>query len=457
MGTLTSSLLMAAQSLLAEQGALNVTSNNISNVNTPGYSREVPVFSEQTPVHEGNLLFGQGVALQSIDSIRDRLLELRILDEQQQNSNAQTQLGYLNQVQALFSNTSQGIGSDITAFFNSLNQLSTNPTSVPLRQAVLTAANNLANDFHNTVDQLSSIQSNLNQSVVESVNGINGLTAQIAQLNTQVGQMKSLGKDAGALEDQRNQLINQLSQLTDVHVINTEQGVTLTTGNGTALVVGGQAFALQTTPNSSGNQEVIAQGKDITSTLTGGHLGGAILVRDQTIPDVMSQLDNLAGGLASNFNAAHHQGFDLNGNTGGDFFAPSAPGAGAAKNFAVLITDPAAIAASSDGSPGSNGNIANLLAVQNQNLPSGKTPADAYAGLISDVGNTTAQMQAESAASTLSLQQLQDQRQAISGVSVDEEATNLIRYQHAFDAAARVITTVDIMTQTVIAMGSPTG
>jgi len=455
MGGLTSALIMSAQALLADQGALEVTSNNIANVNTPGYSREVPIYNEATPVQLGSLLVGQGVTLKSIDSIRDRLLELRVIDEQQQNSNAETQLGFLNQVQALFSNTSQGIGADITAFFNKLNQLSTDPTSIPSRQAVLTAANNLANDFHSTVAQLASIQTNLNQTVVQSVSAINELTTQIASLNLQVGTFKSLGKDAGALEDQRNQLINQLSQLTDVHVTTTEQGVSLTTGNGTALVVGGQAFALQTSVNSAGAQEVFSLGQDITSSITGGQLGGAIAVRDTTIPSVVSQLDDLAGGIATNFNAAHHAGIDLNGAAGQDFFSPLVAGPGSAKNFAVLISDPKAIAASSDGSPGSNGNIANLLAVQNQNLPSGDTPGDAYAGLISDVGNAAAQAQAESQASSLSLQQLKDQRQSISGVSVDEEATNLIRYQHAFAAAARVITVVDQLTQTVISMGSP--
>jgi flagellar hook-associated protein 1 len=452
MGGLTSSLLMAAQALVVEQGALAATANNIANVNTPGYSREVPIFTEAAPVQLGDILYGQGVALKSIDSIRDRLLELRILDETQQQNNASTQTGFLNQVQALFSNSARGIGSDITAFFNSLNQLSTDPTSLPLRQAVLTAANNLANDFHNTVSQIAAIQTNLNQNVVQSANNVNRLTSEIAKLNVQVNALTSLGKDAGALEDQRNQLINELSQITDVHVIKTEQEETITTGNGTALVVGGQSFDLSVSPDSAGNQHVFAQGKDITATLTGGQLGGMLAVRDQAIPTVLSQLNDIAAGFSANFNTAHHQGFDLNGAAGQDFFAPVAAGAGAALGFGVLITDPNAVAASSDGAQGSNGNIQNLLAVQNQNLSSGKIPGDAYAALVFGVGDAAAQAKAETAAADIALQQLTDQRQGISGVSIDEESANLIRYQHAFSAAARVITTVDQMTQTVISM-----
>lgn len=455
MGGLTSSMLMAVQALLVEQGALSTTSNNIANVNTPGYSREVPIFTESKPVQMGDLLFGQGVDLKSIDSIRDRLLELRILDETQQQGNASAQTGFLNQVQQLFSNSQQGIGADITAFFNSLNQLSTDPTSVPLRQAVLTAANNLANDFHNTVSQLAAIQSNLNQNVVQSVNNINRLSSQIASLNVQVKALKSLGKDAGVLEDQRNELINQLSQITDVHVIQTETDETITTGNGAALVVGGQSFELQVSATATGAQDVFSQGQDITSTLHGGQLGGLIEVRDQVIPGILAQVNDLASGFAANFNTQHHLGFDLSGAAGQDFFVPVAAGAGAALGFGVLITDPNAIAASSDGAPGSNGNIQNLLAVQNQMLPAGKTPGDAYAALVFNVGNAAAQAKAEADASSISLQQIKDQRQSISGVSIDEESTNLIRYQHAFQAAARVITTVDEMTQTVISMGAP--
>lgn len=457
MGGLTSSLLMAAQALLAEQGALSATSNNIANVNTPGYSREVPNFTESSPVLLGNILYGQGVDLNSITSIRDRLLELRILDETQQQSNAGTQTGFLNQVQALFSNSASGIGTDITAFFNSLNQLSTDPTNLPLRQAVLTAANNLANDFHNTVSQLAAIQSNINQNVVQSVNNVNRLTTEIAHLNEQVRALTSLGKDAGAIEDQRNELIRQLAQVTDVHVIQTEQDITITTGNGTALVVGGQSFALTVSATTSGDQHVYSQGSDVTASLTGGQLGGMFAVRDQALPAVLAQLNDMAAGFSANFNAAHHQGFDLNGAAGQDFFAPVANGPGAALSFAVLITDPSAIAASSDGAQGSNGNIQNLLDVQNQALPGGKTPGDAYSALVFGVGDAAAQAKAEGDASQLSLQQLVDQRQGVSGVSVDEESANLIRYQHAFSAAARVITTVDEMTQTIINMGSPTG
>ena len=446
MSGLTSALSIATQSLMAQEDALQVTSNNIANANTPGYSREVLDFQESPPVQQGSLWFGTGVSANQVESIRDEMLQLSIYDETQQQGNAQAQSTALQQVEALFSDPTQGIGSDLTAFFNSINQLSTDPTSIPTRQSVLTAANNLANDFHTTVAQLDGIQQGLDLQVTQSISQINQLTSQIAALNGQIAPLQQLGQNAGTLEDQRDELIQQLSQLTNVQVIQSDQGETIATGNGTPLVVGTQSFALTTTPGNDGMQHIFAQGTDITSTLTGGQIGGVLAVRDQSIPNVLSDLDGLAGGLAANFNAAQAKGFDLNGNQGQPFFAPVS-GAGAAANFQVSTTDPSAIAASSDGSAGSDGNLTNLLAVQNQALASGESPIDDYSNLVFTVGNLSAQAQANTNAAQTSLQQLNNQLDSVSGVSIDEETANLIRFQNAYQAAANVISTVNNLTQ----------
>jgi flagellar hook-associated protein 1 len=453
MGSLSSLLFMASEALGADQGALDATSNNIANQNTPGYSREVAVLTEGTPTVEGNITYGTGVVLQQIQSVRDQVLQLQISDQNQQQGSAQAQYSALQQIQTPFSSPTAGIGADFTAFFNSISQLSTNPSSIPDRQAVLSAAQNLANDFQSTEQNLDSIQSGQNQLVQQNVTQINTLTQQIAQLNVQVGAMQKLGQDPGSLGDQETQLIQQLSQLTNVNQIQTENGLTLTTGNGTPLVVAGQSFALQTITGPSGMTDISSQGQDITSSLTGGQLGGNLQVRDTVIPGLLNQLDNLASQFATSFNAAQASGYDLYGNAGQPLFSDTS-GAGAASNLTVAITDPNLIAASSDGTTGSNGNIANLLAVQNQALPSGESPLDAYASMVSQTGTLTDQAQAESTASTASLNQLNDQLGSVSGVNLDEETTNLMNYQRAYQAAARIVTTVDELTQSVLDMGS---
>jgi flagellar hook-associated protein 1 FlgK len=453
MGSLSSSMWIAAQALDVDQGALDATSNNIANQNTPGYSREIPVLTEGAPTVEGDVTYGGGVVLQQVQSVTDQLLQIQFADQNQQQSSAQTQYNALQQVQELFSNPTSGIGADFTSFFNSLSQLSTDPTSIPDRQAVLTSAQNLATSFNSTEESLDSIQSGLNQSVSQNVTQINSLTAQIAQINGQVGQMQKLGEDPGNLGDQETALIQQLSQLTNVNQIQTENGLTLTTGNGTPLVVGDQSFALTTTAGPNGMTDVSSQGQDITSTLQGGELGGNLQVRDTVIPGLLSQLDNLASQFSTSVNAAQAMGYDLNGNAGQPLFSDTS-GPGAASNLTVAITDPNLIAASSDGTQGSNGNVANLLAVQNQALPGGEDPLDTYSSLVSQTGNLTDQAQAEVTASTASLNNLNNQLGSISGVNLDEETTNLMNYQRAYEAAARVVTTVDALTQSVLDMGS---
>jgi len=453
MSSLTASLWVAERALQAVQGALDVSTNNIANSSTPGYSREQAILSETSPVERGNLEYGTGVELQQITSIRDEVLSLRVSEETQQQGSSQAQANALQQVEGLFSSSTQGIGADFSAFFNSLSQLSTNPTSVPDRQAVLNSAQNLAADFNHAAVNINTITSGLNQSVGQTVGQINTLTQQIAQVNGQVAELKKEGRDPGTLEDQETQLINQLSQYTNVSETQTPDGLTLATGNGAPLVVGDQSFALKTSLDSSGNVTILSQGQDITSTISGGSLGGTLQVRDTVIPGLLTQLDNLASQFATSINSAQSAGYDLSGNKGQAIFSVSA-GAGAAASLSVAINDPSLIAASSDGTAGSNGNIANLLAVQTQALPGGANPGDTYANLVSQVGNLTAQAQANASASTSSLTQLNDQIGSISGVSIDEETTNLMNYQRAYQAAARVVTTVDALTQSVLQMGA---
>jgi flagellar hook-associated protein 1 FlgK len=297
-------------------------------------------------------------------------------------------------------------------------------------------------------------RTNLDLNVTQVVTQVNTLTGQIAQLNGQISGLENLGKEANTFIDQRNQLINQLSSLVDVSAIQSDNGLTLTTSNGTALVAGTRSFNFATQIEVTGVQHIFSQGNDITSKLTGGKLSGLLQVRDQKIPGLISQLDTLAAGFANAVNSVHQAGFDLNGNAGGNLFVPPpAGGTGAAASLQVAITDPSLIAASSDGSAGSNGNVLALEAVHDQAVANGQTPTDFYSNVVFGVGNDVSNGSAEQDASNLILQQLQDQRGSISGVSLDEEASNLIQFQRAYDAAGRMVSTVNEMLDVAIHLG----
>jgi flagellar hook-associated protein 1 len=457
MGSLYGSLAIATGALGAEQGALDATTNNVANVNTPGYSRLQPILVESNPIVLGAVTYGTGVSLEKLQSLRDPILQMRIQEETQQQGQLNAGLTALQQTQVQFTTSTGDIGTEISNFFSSLNQISTDPTNLALRQGALTAAGNMTGAFNNVANNLSQQRLNLDVNVTQDVGQVNVLTSQIATLNTQISELQGANQDASPLVDQRDVLIGNLSSLIDVSTIPSNNGLTLTTSNGTALVVGGQSFALNTQTNASGHQDVYSQGTDITTALTSGDLAGVIQARDQTIPGLLSNLDTLAAGISSALNTANQQGFDLNGNAGGNFFVPPpAGGQGAAAGMAVAITDPALIAASSDGTPGSNGNLTNLTAVENQPVASGQTPTDYYSNIVFNVGNDVSNNSAELSASQSILSQLQDQRASISGVSLDEEASNTVQFQRAFDAAANVVTTINDMLYTVINMDTLT-
>ncbi|HEV2418408.1 MAG TPA: flagellar hook-associated protein FlgK [Terriglobia bacterium] len=455
MGGLSGALGIATNALIADQGALEVSANNIANANTPGYTRERANLVEQAPVQIGSLLYGQGVILQNIQSIRDPVLELRI----QQETSTQGQLtafnSGMNQVQSLFNET-QGVGLQgvLSSFFNSFQSLSTNPSSVPLRQGVLTAAGNLTNAFHQASSSLTQIQQGLDQNVTQDVSQVNQLTSQIAQLSGQIDSLQSLGQDAGTIIDQRTQLVNQLSNLVGLSVTNSASGnYTLATQNGSLLVVGNQSFNLQTQLNpSTGMQDIYSNGNDITTTVTKGALGGLIQARDTSIPAAQNSLDTLAYNLSNAVNTQNAAGFDLSGAAGGNFFTPLSGVTGAASKISVAITDPSKIAASSDGTAGSNGNALLLAGIQNQPVVSGQTATDYYANLVNSVGNQVSAANTQQQAETALVQQLQNQLTSESGVSIDQEASNLVLYQNAYSASAQVAQMVNQLIQQTINM-----
>jgi flagellar hook-associated protein 1 FlgK len=443
MGGLNATLSIGMQALDAAQGALTATSNNIANVNTPGYTKEVAQLSENGMAVSGDNVTGGGVTLDGIQSTRDQLLGLQIQQQTSLQSSVNTASASLQQIQTYFTTTGTDIASALTAFSTNLTALSASPASAATQQGVLSSGQNLANAFHTTANALTSAQSSADGLVTESVAQINTLTAQIAQLNGQVTQLTASGQDAGTAQDQLNQSVQQLSGLTGIAVTQGTSGETITTANGTPLVMGNQSFSLQTTTGTNGFQQVLdSNGNNITASIQGGQLGGAIEVRDQTMPGLLSQLNTLATQFATSFNAAQTGGADSNGNPGVNFFTLPTNPANAASGLSVAITDPSLIAINATGTTGGNANVASLSAALTSTLPSGQTPANAYASMVFDVGNQASNATTQSTAIGKNLLQLTNQQGAVSGVNIDDETANLIRFQTAYEAGARIVSTI---------------
>jgi flagellar hook-associated protein 1 len=466
MGTLTSLMDLARQSLMAEQAALNITSNNVANQNTAGYTRQVVNWQTRDSVTIGGMVVGGRVSVgQAGISQRDRILEQRVQQQSQIQSQSEALESALQQVQNIFSLSSTStsasstqLGSAMDSFFNALSSLTANPSDATTRQMVLSAAIGLASAFNTASNQMAEIATSLNKQVSTDVDQVNSLISTIASLNRQIGSA-SPDRDAGVLEDQRQQAIAQLSQYIGLNQISNEaNGITLTTSNGAVLVSGPQAYSLSTT-QFAGNIHVLAgsTGLDITQGLTGGRLGGIIEARDQQLPTFQNSLDNLAYAIGTKVNQINAQGLDGNGNPGQALFQLPSTASGTAGLIQLATTDPQAIAAAATGE-GSAGNSNALLLGQlaSGTVVAGQTPSSFYAMLLGQIGSAAAGAATDNTTEQAMLSQLITQRNALSGVSLDEEAANLTDYQRAYEAAAKIFSIVDQLMATALNLGVPT-
>ncbi|MGD0901508.1 MAG: flagellar hook-associated protein FlgK [Terracidiphilus sp.] len=382
MGTISSAFSLISGALDADQSALSIAANNVANANTPGYTEEIPNWRENPPVQINGASYGSGVTETGPTSLRDRVLEERLDQQQQLASASSARLAALTGVQALFtpdsgsaSATAGDIGSDITGFFNSFSSLEANPTDNALRQQVLSSASTLAGDVSNAAASLNEQRSALDQEASGVTSQVNSLTSAIAQLNQQI-QSTSPNADASTLEDDRQQDISQLSQLIGINQITTENnGLSITTTSGQLLLSEGNSFQL-TTGTVGGVTHFYVGTTDVTTQLAGGggELGGYLTARDQDIPTVMTSLDQLAYRVSTNVNALNNTGTDLDGATGTVanplyIFNEPAAVAGSAANMSVTMTDPNQIAAAGLGQgTGDNSNAIAMANLANESL-----------------------------------------------------------------------------------------
>jgi flagellar hook-associated protein 1 len=466
MGTVNSVMDLARQALAANQAALNVVSNNVANQNTPGYTRQVVNWESRDSVTIGAYTVGEGVSVGATGiSQRDRVLEQRLQQQTQTQAQSQSLAAALGEIEQVFglsatssSASSTALGSAMDSFSNALSSLTANPSDTTTRIAVLTSAKNLADAFNSASNQLAGISSDLDKQAASTVDTINSLTSTIAALNRQISST-SPNSDAGVLEDQRQQAIQQLSQYIGLNQITNESnGLTLTTTNGAVLVSGGQSNAIGTTL-VGGQTHLLAgaNGQDITSGLTGGSLGGILAARDQTIPAYQSSLDNLAYQLATQVNQVNSQGLDGNGNPGQALFSIPTSATGAASQIQLATTDPKAIAAAATGEgPTGNSNALLLSQISTSPIVSGQTPMDFFSTLLAQIGNAAADATNDNTTQQTILTQLTTQRNALSSVSLDEEAANLTAYQRAYQAASKVFSIADTLMASAINLGTET-
>jgi flagellar hook-associated protein 1 len=311
--------------LAASQAALTVTSNNIANINTPGYSKQDIVLSIASPASSRAGDIGRGVTVDGIRRSYDRFLEAQLLAQQQSRGKSAVMDQALGQIESLV-NEQQGSGlsNALNDFFNAWNDVATAPDSSTARTVVLQKANNLARSASLVEKGMTDAVSGADASIADTTTQINLLASDVADLNTAV-MREETGKTSGSavnLRDQRDAKLIELAKLTDFNSYEAADGsITVTVGMRT-LVSGSRTNAMTSTLGADGDRSVNLDGIDITGAISGGALGGLIQARDDIRTGPLTELRKLVASVTQQVNALHTQGYALDNSQGNNFFNP---------------------------------------------------------------------------------------------------------------------------------------
>ncbi len=447
--------------VFANQAAINVTGNNIANVNTPGYTRQEAILRIATPIVPvaGGYL-GIGVSVSSIERRYDRFISGQLLGQEQNYGKSSTMNQVLGQVEQVFNgNGGAGLSSALNAFFDAWQSLSTNPGDTAQRTVLISDANNFVAAAKQMESSILGTLKEINKAVSDAAGQVNSIATDIARLNGRIVQIESGGGTAKAndLRDARDQLVTQLSGLVDIGTLEDKNGsltVTLGMRNLVDRETGNPVTAIK---NAAGDAGLSLDGVDVTSRITKGSVGGLLASRDAVASGPLADLRRLAAAITNEMNPLHSDGVGLDGTTGNNFFTPLSPPlteADAISNLGVEVTDPRKIAAASDPAavPGDNTNALRIAGLADAAVSSlgGATFSGYYSGLVTDVGKLARNASDLSQFDANMRSELQNRRDSASGVSLDEEATNLIAFQRAYEAGAKIIRITDELLQTVL-------
>ena len=448
MGNLLTSLLNSSNALRVYGEAFNIIQNNITNANTPGYVKQ-DVSLVALPFNPETMLSG-GVMAGAMLSARASYLENAVRNQQELLGSAGQRSADLGLVEPLFDLTASfSVPTTINKLFDGFSQLAVSPNDPGARQNVIELAGQVAQSFHQSAVGITRVITNVGSQTRGAVAGINRIAEQLAAINHQYRASSAGSQDAG-LDAQRHAALEELSQIANFTVLKSaDGGMNVYLGGQTALVIGEHDFAISA--NSSSTKTLIrdAQGKDITSQVTRGSLGALIQERNVTLPGYLADLNTLAGNFADTVNTALAQGVDRSGSAPAVNLFSYDPGR-AAFTLAVTGITPDQIAAAKATAPGGNGNAIAIAQLSSAPAINGFTFSQFYGNLGARVGRDVSTARQESDQYQDAVTQAQQQRLQQSGVSLDEEAAKMLQFRQAYQAAGKMITVLDELTQDLL-------
>lgn len=465
---------LGQRSLQVQQQGVAVTGNNLANVNQPGYARQRLQVEASPPVTIAHISLGTGVQVVGVQQLRSAILDQQMQAELSVHSSLDAQQQVLQNVQAYLGQTLAGqaassagtsgaqnsggpnaLAGDLTALFSAFQGVATQPASLDARQNLVLQAQDLARGFNQIDQRFTKLRSDLNQSLQADVDSANLVLARIAQLNIQITQTEAGAPgSANDLRDSRQQQLEELAKLVKLDTHEDANGAVEISIAGTTLVSGQQvADRLEAYDPGNGNYGVRTKIGTAPLAITGGSLHGIMDARDTTLADLQRKLDTLANTLITQVNAVHTPGFGLNGTTGAVFFTGTSAGTIAVNQR--LADDPSLVQASSINGAGGDNKIALALAnlaTTGQAALGNQTFSQSYTQAVAAMGQSLATVNSQLDDQQKVENLLTQQRDAVSGVSMDEEMTNLMKYQKAYEASAHLVSIVNQMLDTVLNM-----
>lgn len=444
-----SGLYIGASGLTAAQRAVEVAAHNVSNANTTGFTRQRLTVSTSTPTPgtagaRGSGQYGTGVTLVSVNRLRDRLADVAYRSEAGVAGAATARSETLSRAETVLGTFGDGAPEALSRFQAAWDQLSLSPSDPAARQSVLTTGQALATSLSGTAQQLGAVTQEIGLRIGDQTAELNGLLSSVANLNTAINRALTDAQQPNDLLDQRDNALDRIAALTGATITQGANSMIDVSIGGRSVVSGGAAEQLTATTDAQGIP--VLRFSDGTGANPGGQLGGYLSTVHVDLPAFRADLDAAALGLRDAVNAVHRAGIGADGSTGLDFFAGTS-----ALDLRVALMDPRKVAASLTGAANDGGNALAMSGLRTTKAVNGtSTVGEALQAFGGRVGQAAADAARNATTAEASLSGAQQVRSAADGVNVDEEMVDLVKYQHTYQAAAKVISVVDEMLDKLI-------
>ncbi len=460
--------------VFANQRALDVTGHNISNVNTPGYTRQMISNSSsfyQKLGQSGNgkvMQVGYGVDVQEIRQYRDEFLDKKYKKESTELGYWESRLSSIEELETVFSDNSEdGLQAVMNNFWNSWEQLAKPTGGLVARSMVKENAIAFVETVKNMDNLLVNFRRSKDKEIIENIAGINDIAKKVAGLNLEISKIESHGVTANDLRDERNYLIDELSKKAKVQIM---EGKTINIAlEGRMLVEGSRYEQIGTVPdtNNGGFVQLVWKGSNETLELSGGSIKSLVEARDTVVKGYREKLSEFVKGIAAEVNGIHITGYGVKDNTHRYFFINALDGTANNVDLSTIAFNPELnefdnIASAEDAYNYEDNRIALKISelrlndyFSDDNYETSSVDRkfnydEFYRNIISDLGNKGQEASTAVDAQKLLVDQIEYRRQAVSAVSMDEEMSNLIKYEHSYNAAARIVNVMDEMLEIIV-------